>query len=224
MKIRLKNNTDMKNYYDARYGKIFEAMRKVQDKSLAEVSDGFYVSENSSTTYFSVVEKGKLIQYDSFVRLCEAYKIEPSKFVEIAELIKNENLSNQEILFLCAEYESLKQPQHSPITDDEIDKKPGMILKAMRVSQDKTLAVIGDEMNISFPYINAIETARRVPSLKQIKKYTKFFQISDEDFDVFYNAAVTQNWSFAQILYYCLILDMGRQKSEDTQLNIKQTE
>ena len=44
-----------------------------------------------------------------------------------------------------------------------------------------------------------------------------FFKIADEDFDVLYNMVITKNLSYPQILYYCLIYDIGRQKKENLQ-------
>ena len=87
----------------------------------------------------------------------------------------------------------------------------------MRVAQGKTGSVIAKGLSIFSAQISQVETGKQIPDIETFKKYISFFKISDEDFDILYKIAIKNNLSYPQILSYCLIYDIERQKKEKLQ-------
>ena len=87
----------------------------------------------------------------------------------------------------------------------------------MRVAQGKSSSVIVKEISISGARISQVETGKQIPDIETFKKYISFFKISDEDFDILYKTTIKNNLSYPQILSYCLIHDIERQKKEKLQ-------
>ena len=192
-----------------RYGIIFKCLRLAQDKSIKEIA------RNLSTTnsYLSMIENGyKNPTIISFMSLCKAYNIKPSEFMQIAEEIDSNNLSFKEVFLLCAKYESNKCHQSIPADEKETDKKFDLILKSMRVTQGKDLSEVAKEISITVNALSPIENGIRIPSIKTFKKYIKFFDMPDEDFEKLYCEVISKNLTYPQILYYCLVYDIERQK------------
>lgn len=198
----------------SKYGTIFRCLRIVKDKSLNDIA------ENLSTpfTHLNKIERGeRMPTLISFISLCSGYDIKPREFMQIAEKVYDENLTYQEILLECAKYESIKNLPNLSMTREERRKKLGLILKSMRVAQGKTGSIIAKEFSILSAEISQVETGKRIPSIETFKKYISFFKISDEDFDILYKTTIKNNLSYPQILTYCLIYDIGRQKKEKLQ-------
>ena len=121
----IKNNeTENKAFY--KYGEIFKCLRIASDKNSNDIAEGMSVNPS----YLTMIETGKIEpRFISFMSLCKGYDIKPSKFMEIAEKIYENDLSYQEILLECAKYESMKLPNKPFITEDEKKQKLGLILK-----------------------------------------------------------------------------------------------
>lgn len=211
-----KIETENKDF--SKYGVIYKCLRIASDKSLNDIAEDLSMNQS----YLALIETGKIEpRLISFMSLCKGYDIKPSKFMEIAEKVYDNDLSYQEILLECAKHESMKSLKGQTITDDEKKRKLGLILKGMRVAQGKTCQEVADEISVSVPMISIIENKRPVSNIKKFKKYISFFKISDEDFDLFYNLVISKNLSYQQILTYCLIHDIERQKKEQIEEMLK---
>ena len=196
-------------------GQIFKGLRIAKDLTLIEAANIVGINKH----YINKIENGdSSLKLNTFLQVCEGYNISPSEIIDLAHQIPN-NSTFQEVLCLCAKHESMKQIPRPQITNNEITQKSRLILKAMRVTQGKTLREIESE-NILKTSLSRYETGEKpIQKLKCLKNYTHFFQISDEDLTTLYNVAIHKNLSYSQILYYCLLLDIARNKSQNNKDN-----
>jgi len=207
--IDKENDTKKNSDYFSKYGMIFRALRTAQDKTLEEIGE-----DNYHVVYLHQIEKGsRLPTLINFIGLCKSYDIEPSEFMKISEEAYDKDLCFKEILLLCLKYVGKKSSQNKQLlTNKEINEKLGLILKSMRIAQGKDLGDIAKEIHVSLAAISNIENNKRTVRIETFKNYIKFFEMPDEDFNLLYNLVITKNLTYPQILYYCLVYDIERQK------------
>lgn len=71
--------------------------------------------------------------------------------------------------------------------------KFGVCLKALRQNHQDTLKTLSQKLNISLPYLSAMEVGRRVVPVEIIKKIKDFYSLREEEYEELYNAAMLAN-------------------------------
>jgi len=91
-------------------GLVLRSIRTAQEKSVKDVAFDLEVTSR----YVTQIENGnKTISYEMLKLFAKHFGIPASKIVEIEELSKKQDLSYEDILLLCVEYECGKNKNNN---------------------------------------------------------------------------------------------------------------
>ena len=81
-------------------------------------------------------------------------------------------------------------------------KNVGDLLRALRTQHEKTLHEVSRGTDIDSPLISKIERGERLPTLDQVKKFAKYYKISEKDLTVQLTAArIIREYGFTDTTY-----------------------
>ena len=69
----------------------------------------------------------------------------------------------------------------------------GKVLKDLRAKNNDTLKTLSEKLEISLPYLSAMEVGRRVVPMEVVGKIKEIYNLSSEDYNLLYSKAIETN-------------------------------
>lgn len=178
--------------------KHFRFVNQLNCKEVAEIIDIPYVM-------MTCVEKDeRCITNEILEKLANVYNVAVEDFYQLRNNANANNWNEKEILKSALEitiyYQELEDIETKEITF-------GNVLKAFRIINKMSIALIARKLNVSQSLITYIEKGQRNITADNLEFFAKAYQVESSDFYSLYEQANKEKWTYQKLLYEVLKLD-----------------